>query len=499
MMPITTATASSPSPHSSATLQGSAWVLSLAMSVAVLLFPALWNGFALVFFDTGGYVGRVLEMTLAPGRSIFYGLFLWATSIGWLSFWGPVLAQSLFTLWVIHLVLRCHDLPAGPLATATFSGGLGLLTGISWYTSQLMPDALASLVVLSLWLLGFRWEKLGRSERAGLTALLLLGLLSHMSSMALAIGLSLVILIAWVAQRRQKWPLTVFILPPLAVVASSLLLMPMLHLALAGEATYTPGGPVFIFGRLVQDGIAQRWLADHCPAPGIKLCNLQARLPKTADDFLWAANSPFQDIGGWSGTADAELNYLVKECIKTYPGAFVWTSLRATAQQMTRVATGDGLDEYQPAARDVFSRVLPRTAEAFNAARQQQNQITQPLFNALNKVHVPVAYLSLLGLLLVAGWGLRASRHDLAGLAFFTLTALLGNAFICGALSNPHDRYQSRLAWLATLVVCMTAVCWRQKAVKTRESKTRHNHCSMIFQAVERKVHTGHRSAERGK
>jgi hypothetical protein len=214
---------------------------------------------------------------------------------------------------------------------------------------------------------------------------------------------------------------------------------------------------------LVQDGLAQRWLADHCPVPGIKLCGLQERIPKTADDFLWGDSSPFQDIGGWSGAADAELGYLVKACIKTYPGAFIWTSLRATAQQMARVATGDGLDEYQPAVRAFFTELLPRTAAPFNSARQQQGRITQPLFDAWNTVHVPVAHLSVVGLLIVAGWGLRARRHDLAGLAFFTLLALLGNAFICGALSNPHDRYQSRLVWLATLVVGMAMVSWWQQ------------------------------------
>ncbi len=445
---------------------GSAWMLCLVFSIAVFLSPALWNGFAIVFFDTGGYVGRVLDMTLAPGRSFFYGLFLWATSLGWWSFWGPVLAQSLFTLWVIRLTLRCHDLPAGPLAIATFCGGLGLSTGISWYTSQLMPDTLVPLVVLGLWLLGFRWEKLGRSERAGLAALVLLALLSHMSCLALAIGLIIVILIARIILRGRNWPLSVSSLPPVVVVAASLLLMPMLHLALVGKATYTPGGPVFIFGRLVQDGIAQRWLAEHCPVPGIKLCGLQDRIPKTADDFLWGDTSPFQDIGGWSGAADAELGYLVKACVRTYPGAFVWTSLRATAQQMVRVETGDGLDEYQPAARAVFTDLLPRTAGPFNAASQQQGQITQPLFDALNTVHVPAAHLSVLGLLIVVGWGLRAKRHDLAGLALFTLVALLGNAFICGALSNPHDRYQSRLVWLATLVVGMATVCWWQDRTK---------------------------------
>jgi len=231
---------------------------------------------------------------------------------------------------------------------------------------------------------------------------------------------------------------------------------------LVGKAVYTPGGPTFIFGRLVQDGIAQRWLAEHCPAPGIKLCALQNRIPKTADDFLWNENSPFHDIGGWSGTADAELGYLVKECVKSYPGMVVWTSLRATVEQMTRVATGDGFDEFQTDTRGIFTIALPRTADAFNAARQQQNQITRPLFAALNAVYIPVAHFSLLGLLVVAGWGVRARRHDLAGIALFTLLALWGNAFICGALSNPHDRYQSRLVWLAPLVVGMAVLGWWQ-------------------------------------
>jgi hypothetical protein len=130
---------------------------------------------------------------------------------------------------------------------------------------------------------------------------------------------------------------------------------------------------------------------------------------------------------------------------------------------MARVETGDGLDEYQPAVRAFFTDLLPRTAGTFNAARQQQGQITQLLFDALNTVHIPIAHLSVVGLLIVVGWGLWTGRHDLAGLAFFTLTALLGNAFICGALSNPHDRYQSRLVWLATLVVSMAVVSWWQQ------------------------------------
>ena len=33
--------------------------------------------------------------------------------------------------------------------------------------------------------------------------------------------------------------------------------------------------------------------------------------------------------------------------------------------------------------------------------------------------------------------------------------ALIGNAIICGTFSNPHDRYQSRVIWLPTLVLIL--------------------------------------------
>lgn len=450
---------------------GSSWLFSLLFSVFVFLAPALWNGFAIVFFDTGGYVERVLDMNLAPGRSLFYGIFLWVASLGWWSFWGPVLVQSLAAVWVIRLMLRCHGLPSGPLATAVLSGTLGALTGISWYTSQLMPDILVPLTTLSLWLLAVDWKRLGWTNRVGLIALCLLGLMSHMSCMALAIGLVMVIAFIRVLSERRQWMLSISIVTPATVLVASLLLMPLLHLVLVGQGGFTPGGPVFMFGRLVQDGLAQRWLAEHCPAPGIKLCEMQTRLPKTANDFLWAYDSPFQDLGGWNGGAEAELKYLVKASIKAYPDTFVWTSLRATAQQMVLVATGDGLDEFQPAARGTFTNRLPRTAASFSAARQQNGRITQPLFDALNIVHVSSAYLSMLGLLVILGWGLRKNHYDLAALSFFVLLALLGNAMICGALSNPHDRYQSRLIWVATLVCGMAVSCQRQEAEERRQKK----------------------------
>jgi hypothetical protein len=37
-------------------------------------------------------------------------------------------------------------------------------------------------------------------------------------------------------------------------------------------------------------------------------------------------------------------------------------------------------------------------------------------------------------------------------------TALLANAFVCGAMSNPHDRYGARLIWIAVFAVVLVLV-----------------------------------------
>ena len=56
------------------------------------------------------------------------------------------------------------------------------------------------------------------------------------------------------------------------------------------------------------------------------------------------------------------------------------------------------------------------------------------------------------------GWGLwRRPFDDLTLLAGTITFALFGNAFICGVISGPHDRYGARLAWVATFVVLISA------------------------------------------
>ena len=89
------------------------WALaSLVCVLALLMAPALWNGFPLLQYDTGGYLARWYEGTLVPSRAVVYGLILNAGVP--LAFWPVLLLQSALTVWVIALMLRAHGLGQRP-------------------------------------------------------------------------------------------------------------------------------------------------------------------------------------------------------------------------------------------------------------------------------------------------------------------------------------------------------------------------------------------------
>jgi hypothetical protein len=87
------------------------------------------------------------------------------------------------------------------------------------------------------------------------------------------------------------------------------------------------------------------------------------------------------------------------------------------------------------------------------AARQQNWRLD---FDTINWLHVPVALASMLALVALLAHALANRRLDDLTLLAATITlALLGNAFICGVISGPHDRYGARMVWVATFTVLM--------------------------------------------
>lgn len=426
-------------PADAAVAQTWHWVLAIAGMLLVLIAPALWNGFPLIFPDTGGYLERPIDGTPAMGRSAFYGLLLYVGVP--LAFWPVVLAQAALIVWIVVLTLRAVSLGGRPwLAFATVLA-LALSTSLAWFSAQLMPDVLFPAAVLALYLLAFRLDTLALWERLGLSAVIAAAMASHMAATGLCIAL---IGALWLTARVTSLPL-----PRLRFTATAagagIALSLVSNLALTGSFAFTPGGASFLFGRLVEDGIVARYLAERCPDPDLRICTYAREVPSNADDWLWGPDTPFYKLGGVDGFG-AEAQHIVLDSLLRYPLEHLAAAVEATARQFVSFATEVSSIDNHPALGTI-ERNTPQWLPAVMAARQQNGPLdTFPL----NIVHVPVGALGIIGIAATLAFRRRfALATDAGALCATVLLALVINAAICGVFSHPVDRYQSRLVLLA--------------------------------------------------
>jgi hypothetical protein len=415
----------------------------------MLLAPALWNGYPLLQWDTGGYLARWYEGYLVPSRSTVFGLYLHFGEDS--SFWINLGIQALASLWILQLTLRVFGL-LRPMRLLGVSLALILTTALPWLASMLLTDIFAGLSVLSLFILVLHGEKISATEKLSLFAFTAFAAATHSATLAVLLGL---ICVGWIAKPflPARIAASGLMQGTLTILAGALMLLAA-NFALSGQLAWTPGGTGVAFGRMLQDGIVTRYLRDHCPQEPLKLCPYRDRLPASADAFLWG-NSMFNTLGRFKGMAD-EMGFIVNHSLADYPLWQAEAAVVATAQQLVHVATGEGSIGWIPHTYGIIERYIPAQLKAMRAAHQQHWDIN---FTAVNWLHIPVALVSMLavfGLLASSIW--RRRLDDLGLLAATVSLALLGNAVVCGVISGPHDRYGARLVWVATFTALIAVV-----------------------------------------
>jgi hypothetical protein len=415
----------------------------------MLIAPAWWNGYPLLQYDTGGYLARWYEGYLVPSRSTVFGLYLhFGEDSG---FWINLGIQALASLWILQLTLRLFGItrPARLLALGAI---LATTTALPWLASMLLTDIFAGLSVLSLFILVLRGHRISAIETFSLFVFTAFAAATHSATLGVLFGLCCV---GWIARPllRARIAVAGLLQGSLTIVVGALMLLSA-NFALSGQFAWTPGGYGVAFGRMLQDGIVTRYLRDHCPNAKLKLCPYRAELPATADEFLWG-NSMFNTLGRFKGMND-EMDFIVTDSLADYPLWQAEAALAASVQQLLHVATGEGNNGWIPHTYGIIERYIPAQLKPMRAARQQHWDLN---FAPINWIHVPVALLSILLAFVILGYALWRRRFDdLALLAATVSLAILGNAFICGVMSGPHDRYGARMAWIATLLVLIAAI-----------------------------------------
>ena len=420
--------------------------LGLAILTALFLAVALWNGFPLVFYDTGGYLAEGLQGAFLAERSPVYSLLLFVTG-GAVSLWPVVILQAAMTAWLVGETARIEAAQLSLQGLVGVGLVLMLVTGIGWYTGQVEPDCMTALVVLGAYLLLFHSTVLG-PVRATLAAVITgLAVACHPSHLGLMAGLLLLAILL----RLMRRDLRLKILPGLVALAIALGLILASNYALTRQVFLSRSASQFVFARLMQDGIVKRLLDDTCPQSGYRLCAYKSRLKTRADAWLWAPDSLFRSEGGFNGD-HAEEGRIIADSVRRYPLLQVEAAVRDSVRQFFTFKTGDGIESQEWILKPEIQKMMPAQIPGYLAAEQQRGKLR---FVTLNMIHVTVGMLSLLGLLLLLQRALIRGRWNEAALPGLVLSALIGNAIICGTFSNPHDRYQSRLIWLPTLVLLL--------------------------------------------
>jgi hypothetical protein len=436
------------------------------IAIALLCLPARWNGFPLMFDDVGGYLERWPTGSLGLGRSTVYGLMLWGTRST--AFVPVILLQALVTVFAVHRAIAVF-VPACPRWVLPVAvAAIAATSGVALYVCKPIPDAWAAPAVLALYLMAWHGPSLAKWERAALAAIIVFAGAAHMATFSVLAGLSILCAVARLARHRLGCAPRIGL--AMTAVWSGPLLLLVGNVIVAGQLTLGSDGEIFLFARMVEDGMAADILAEECPRADWQLCDYRDALPAYAEAFAFGAESPLRRIGGAADPrARAEIAAIIARSLVRHPLAFAARAGVLTAGQFVDVGTGGAIEPLLSGhTRAMLVRYAPALIPAFDAARQQIDDIDVSAWSDWVVVPLSIAASLALPALAVLAW--RSGRRRAAMLPALVFVALVGNAAICGIVAGSNDRYQARLVWLAPLAIGLAGWSlvsrWRSGVVK---------------------------------
>jgi hypothetical protein len=421
----------------------------------LLLLPAFWNGYPIFYFDSLDYVMLPYTWKIPIFRTAGYGVFA-TIELPFHSVWPLIVAQSALLAYILveaRRILFPHLTTRYSLIVLTI---LMLFSGMPWLASTAMPDVFTVPSVLLTMMLAQMEVQLGTVRRVVFVLILAIACAAHPTHFALCIGLIICIFV-FDKLAAYGWPFQRMHVRYAAIGVA-------LGIAFTAAANWMATGKVFLTPRttavltlavLIEKGLVQEFLDETCVDPAAHksiLCEQRARLPYDANEFLWH-NPDFQKVGGWEAMIK-EAPWMLDEIIDRHPIEFVRMMGELTLEQIVTFKTGEGFRTMVGFIDLEIRTYFANENAAFMAARQQSyKEVSDSPMDAINRIQVPamLASLPLILAVIVLAWR-QNDRRNLTISGLITL-AYLGNSFICGAISNPADRYNNRIVWLVMLTV----------------------------------------------
>lgn len=451
-------------------------ILFYFLAPLLVLFPAFYNGYPLVYSDSGTYISSGMELLIPNDRPILYGLFIRIFSLGF-SLWLVIYMQALISFYCLFELSKLVFKQLSKSAFLLLLFPLSLFSGLSWYSSQIMPDIFTFCSFASLVLLLFAEED-SKLKKAIFSIIFLFSVQVHFSNFLISLA---ILIAAFIIQKSAilETPLKlkfrlIFILFILSFALSS-----SINFGIGSSFKISRGSHVFLMGKMLDSGVLKSFLDDKCEANNYSLCQYKDSLPLDSRTLLWGEDSPLQKEGGWQATEQSYRKILLG--IFTSPKhllLYCYNSTYASLSQLVQIDLGSGLESswYRDSSSPPYIQIEKHFHLELNPylqARQNGNLWKQELnVKAFNLVYKGLLFLSIAFILWIMT---RKNRKEIldSKLSFIFLAIILLNVFnaiVSASLANVYDRLQARITWLLIWFVLIVLLSkWKELKRDSKE------------------------------
>ncbi len=382
--------------------------------------------------------------TIDTGRSPFYGVLFYLCD-RLTSIWMLVVGQAFAASWLLYLGVRCLAADNRPAIFLCAIAVVAGLTSLPLFVGYLMPDVFAGLYILAIALLIVFYETLMPTELTALWVLLVFSMLSHPSHVlggGILLGFIVLFVLAFARNNLQRvTPALLLTGAAIAIGAAGFVMVNFMVSRITGLVA-TP--PPILLARVIQDGSGSSYLRQACSDEHYTVCRFVHRMPMNTNDFLWSRDP---EKGVWSVVSPEERVQIAQEQYPIVLRSFLYapimqikSSARNVGQQIvTFDVTEFKVDE--ELKNFIVKEFGGDIAEKFLKTRIAGNQLNLTALSILYRLAICASFL-----LLVFRFP-RLEANTKAALVI-VLTGVIMNAVVTGSISEPDNRYESRVIWL---------------------------------------------------
>jgi hypothetical protein len=400
------------------------------------------------------------DRSVMAGRSIYYGALLYLGHI--LSdFWLVIFTQAAIFLYLSYtLLITCLRISFVAFACVTII--TLVVTPLSFFICTLMPDVFAGFLILSAVILTGFWDSLEYRDRVILSLIVLYSALTHTSHLLLLFLLTSAVAVTFIFIRRKTRPYR-------SIRSSFIVLLALSLLGVFGELAFSygvrltigayPVRPPFLMGRLIADGPGYDFLRKYCAEKTYSVCKYLDRLPASDADFLWST-SPTKgvfraaDLPTRQALSSEQIPFAI-DVFRSDPVGVIMSAARDFFSELFAIK----LSAYQADLTD-FAATLPPFY--FDTMARSRIAMDEGLLRDLTTLYASTYFISLFALSLTAVicfWPKLQEKLHISlqrkwgRILILVALATIGNAAICGILSGPAARYQTRIAWIPLFIM----------------------------------------------